>query len=68
LDEHGREGHESEPDPESNIWRLTRSGSGVLIFGAGHGFGVNFSDSAPEAPPEKTSGGTKMMSYYQWRS
>jgi len=32
------------PDSESKIWRLT--GSGFLVFGAGSGFGVNFSDSA----------------------
>jgi len=31
-------------DTESKIWRLT--GSGVLVFGVGSGFGVNFSDFA----------------------
>jgi len=36
----------TEPDPESKIRRLTSFGSGFLVFGAGSGFGVSFSDSA----------------------
>jgi len=41
-------GTESDPDFESKIWRITGSGAGfgVLVFGAGSGLGVNFSDSA----------------------
>jgi len=31
-------------DPESKIWKLSRLG--VLVFGSGFGFEVNFSDSA----------------------
>jgi len=37
-------GTEPDPDSESKIWRLT--GFRVLVFGAGSGFEVNFSDSA----------------------
>jgi len=37
---------DTEPDPESKIWKLTGSGFGVLVFRAECGFEVNFSDSA----------------------
>jgi len=42
----------TEPDSESKIWRLTEPGFGVLVFGTGSSFGVNFSDSAHLCCPE----------------
>jgi len=46
-------GTEPEPHPESKIWRLTEfeAGSGVLVFGDGSEFGVNFSYSAHLCDP-----------------
>jgi len=34
----------TEPDSDSKVWR--RTGSGVLVFGTGSDFGINFSNSA----------------------